>query len=99
MLLVKVNEENIKEKIIRGGKMYCPKCKQDISPDCCYDNICVFCYHSITEWDSNGALITRYEAIKPIICPNCFRQLPNNTFFAGRGCKWCISKEMRSLSA
>jgi len=45
--------------------MICKKCKQDISPDCCYDNhICVFCYHNITEWDSNGQLITKNDVTR-----------------------------------
>jgi uncharacterized CHY-type Zn-finger protein len=71
--------------------MICKKCKQDISPDCCYDNhICVFCYHNITEWDSNEQLITKYEALRPIICPNCLRNLPNKKYLnKNNTCKWC----------
>lgn len=70
--------------------MICKKCKQDISPDCCYTNdICVFCYHDITEWDSNGQLITRYEAIQPILCPYCGRSVPSKDHFYKGRCKWC----------
>jgi uncharacterized CHY-type Zn-finger protein len=70
--------------------MICKKCKQNISPDCSYtNNICVFCYHDIDEWDSNGLLVIRYEAIRPIICPNCLRDMPNNDFPYKKGCKWC----------
>lgn len=71
--------------------MICKKCKQDISGDCYYKNgICVFCYHDITEWDSNGLLVTRYEAINPIICPNCNRVMPNVDFKRKHGCKACV---------
>lgn len=70
--------------------MICKKCKQNISADCCYINgICVFCYHDIDEWDSNGQLVTRYEAIIPIICPNCLRNVPNVEFLKKKGCSWC----------
>lgn len=70
--------------------MICKKCKHDISSDCCYtDDICVFCYHDVTEWDSNGLLLTRYESIRPIICPNCLRKMPNSDFLYKEGCKWC----------
>ena len=72
--------------------MICKKCLQDISADCCYTNdICVFCYHDITEWDSNGLLITRYEAIRPILCSNCSREMPNIKFLNKnkKTCKWC----------
>jgi hypothetical protein len=72
--------------------MICNECKQNISPDCCYTNrICVFCYHNITEWDSNGQLVTRYEAIIPLICPNCGRNAPNSEFINKKKgyCKWC----------
>jgi hypothetical protein len=70
--------------------MICKKCKQNISPDCCYDNnICVFCYHNITEWDSNGQLVTLAEAIRPPICPYCNRNIPNIQFLYKKGCQWC----------
>lgn len=43
--------------------MYCKKCQRNISPDCVYTNgICVFCTHKISEWDSNGQVITKKEA-------------------------------------
>ena len=71
--------------------MICKKCLQDISADCCYtNNICVFCYHDITEYYSNGLLITRYEAIRPIICPNCLRIMPNKAHRRRHGCKYCV---------
>lgn len=68
--------------------MICKKCKLNISPDCCYDKICVFCYHNIKEWDSNGMLITKKEALIDM-CPNCYRRIPNQEFYYKRGCKWC----------
>jgi hypothetical protein len=70
--------------------MICKKCKQDILLDCMYtNNICVFCYHDIIEWDSNGQLITHYEAIRPMLCPNCDRNMPNADWKVIGGCKWC----------
>ena len=69
--------------------MYCKKCKQNIMPDCCYTNgICVFCFHNITEWDSNGQLITRYEAIIPLYCPYC-EKIILPSWRRGKGCHWC----------
>lgn len=69
--------------------MICKVCKQDIRADCYYDKICVFCYHNITEWDSNGSLVTRYEATLPMLCPNCNRNVPNINFLTKKECKWC----------
>ena len=69
--------------------MICKKCKLNISPDCCYDNgICVFCYHNIGSWDSNGFLVTKKEALINT-CPNCFRQVPNQNWWKKKGCIWC----------
>lgn len=69
--------------------MICKKCNINISPDCIYDiSICVFCYHNIKSWDSNGMLITKKEAIIDR-CPNCCRNVPNQSWWKKRGCKWC----------
>ncbi len=44
---------------------YCKKCHKHISADCFLDiGICVFCYYKTNEWESNGAIATRKEAIK-----------------------------------
>jgi len=85
--------------------MICKICRQDISPDCVLiddfkkdekevlkNAICVFCYYNIDSWDSNGILVTRYEAIRPLICPNCGRNVPNTDFLIKRCCKWCSTK-------
>jgi hypothetical protein len=82
--------------------MICTKCRQNISPDCVLigdflqdekkvleQAICVFCYYNITEWDSNGQLITRFEAIRPSLCPYCSRPVPNVDWLLKRGCIWC----------
>jgi len=44
---------------------YCKKCHKHISADCFLDiGICVFCYYKTSEWESNGAIVTKKEAIK-----------------------------------
>ncbi len=44
---------------------YCKKCHKHISADCFLDiGICVFCYYKTNEWESNGAIVTRKEAIR-----------------------------------
>lgn len=44
---------------------YCKKCHNHISADCFLDiGICVFCYYKTNEWESNGAIVTRKEAIR-----------------------------------
>ena len=44
--------------------MFCKKCYEDISGDCVLTSgICVFCYYKINEWDSNGQLIKKKDAI------------------------------------
>jgi len=72
--------------------MFCKKCKLNISADCCYDKVCVFCYYNIKSWDSNGILITKKEAIVNR-CPNCLRKIPNQEFFRDKGCKFCVPKK------
>jgi len=73
--------------------MFCKKCKLNISADCCYDDICVFCYHNIDSWDSNGTLITKDEAIRPFICLNCQRMISNQEFLRDKGCKFCVPEK------
>lgn len=44
--------------------MFCKECLEDISPDCVLTNgKCVFCYYKIKEWDSNGQLVKKKDAI------------------------------------
>ena len=44
---------------------YCKKCHKHISADCFLDiGVCVFCYYKIDDWDSNGAIVTKKEAMK-----------------------------------
>jgi len=44
---------------------YCKKCHNHISADCFLDiGICVFCYYKTNEWESNGTIVTKKEAIK-----------------------------------
>lgn len=44
---------------------YCRSCFEHISGDCMLDNgICVFCFYKIEEWDSNGQLLKRKDAIQ-----------------------------------
>lgn len=44
--------------------MYCKKCLEFIRGDCLLENnICVFCYYNINEWDSNGIKVLKSEAI------------------------------------
>jgi len=84
--------------------MICSRCRQNISPDCVLiddfykdekevlkNAVCVFCYYDITEWDSNGQLVTAYEAHLPIICPNCGRNMLNVDHLNKdkKTCKWC----------
>ena len=86
--------------------MICRQCRQNISPDCVLiddfkkdekevlkNAICVFCYYGIDSWDSNGQLVTRYEAIHHTICHNCGRTLPNVDFKLKNGCRWCVQKK------
>jgi 5-methylcytosine-specific restriction endonuclease McrA len=52
--------------------MFCKECFEDISPDCMLqNNICVFCYYKIGEWDSNGKIVRKKDAI--ISSENLFR--------------------------
>jgi len=44
--------------------MFCKECGEDISPDCALMNgICVFCYHKTDEWESNGNILKKEDAI------------------------------------
>lgn len=44
--------------------MFCKVCLEDISPDCMLTNgQCVFCYYKIKNWDSNGKLINKKNAL------------------------------------
>lgn len=44
--------------------MFCKVCLEDISPDCVLTNgKCVFCHYQIKEWDSNGQLVKKKDAI------------------------------------
>ena len=61
----------------------------NISGDCMLETgTCVFCYYHITSWDSNGILVTKQEAITNR-CPNCLRNIPNQSWLTNKGCKWC----------
>ena len=31
-----------------------------------------------------------------LICPNCYRQVPNKEHFIKNGCKWCLKNENKS---
>jgi hypothetical protein len=73
--------------------MICKICNQDITPECCKKDICVFCKNNVTEWFSHGVLITRYEAIIPRRCPNCSRLLPNINFKRKHGCPSCVPEK------
>lgn len=45
-------------------EMICKKCKLNIRADCMLDTgICVFCFYKIENWDSNGLVVTKQEAI------------------------------------
>lgn len=45
--------------------MLCKVCLEDISADCMLTNgICVFCHYQIDEWDSNGQLVKKKDAIR-----------------------------------
>ena len=49
--------------------MICKKCKLDIRSDCVLwgrkdvNRVCVFCHYKTNTWDSNGASVTKQEAI------------------------------------
>lgn len=44
--------------------MFCKECFEDISPDCMLTNrTCVFCYYKIKEWESNGRVVKKRNAI------------------------------------
>lgn len=44
---------------------YCKKCFEHISSDCVLTNgICVFCYYKTSEWDSNGQIVKKKDAIQ-----------------------------------
>jgi len=49
---------------------YCKKCHKHISADCFLDiGVCVFCYYKTDEWESNGTIVTKKEAIKKLLFP------------------------------
>ena len=44
--------------------MFCKECLEDISPDCMLTNgRCVFCHYKIKEWESNGLIVKKKDAI------------------------------------
>lgn len=72
--------------------MICKKCHMNIDGDCMLiTGECVFCYYHVSDWDSNGQLVTKQEAINDR-CPNCLRKIPNQEFIYKHGCKWCIGE-------
>ena len=44
---------------------YCKKCFEHITNDCILTNdICVFCYYKTNEWESNGKILAKKEALQ-----------------------------------